>query len=33
VHTVFGQVTEGIDVVQKIGPNDVMTSVRVTDAD
>ncbi len=31
VHTVFGLVTEGIDVVQQIGPNDVMNSVRVTE--
>lgn len=33
VHTVFGQVTQGLDVITKIGPNDVMTSVRVADAD
>lgn len=33
VHTVFGLVKDGIDVVQTIGPNDVMNSVRVTDAD
>jgi peptidyl-prolyl cis-trans isomerase B (cyclophilin B) len=29
VHTVFGQVVEGLDVMQSIQPNDVMTSVRV----
>ena len=29
VHTVFGKVTQGLDVVQQIKPNDVMTSVRV----
>ena len=29
VHTVFGQVTQGLDVVDKIAPNDVMHSVRV----
>jgi peptidyl-prolyl cis-trans isomerase B (cyclophilin B) len=33
VHTVFGQVTRGLDVVQQIAPNDVMTSVRVADVD
>jgi peptidyl-prolyl cis-trans isomerase B (cyclophilin B) len=31
VHTVFGKVTEGADVVRKISQNDVMTKVRVTD--
>ncbi|MDX2182832.1 MAG: peptidylprolyl isomerase [Gemmatimonadaceae bacterium] len=30
VHTVFGQVTSGIDAVMKIVGNDVMTSVRVS---
>lgn len=30
VHTVFGQVTSGLDVVDKIAPNDVMHSVRVS---
>jgi len=29
VHTVFGKVTEGLDVMKSISPNDVMTSVRV----
>jgi len=29
VHTVFGKVTKGIDIVQQIKPNDVMNSVRV----
>ena len=29
VHTVFGKVTKGIDVVQKIQKDDVMNSVRV----
>jgi peptidyl-prolyl cis-trans isomerase B (cyclophilin B) len=29
VHTVFGKVTQGLDVVQQIKPNDVMNSVRV----
>ncbi len=33
VHTVFGKVTTGLDVVHKIGPNDVMNSVRVADAE
>ena len=28
-YTVFGQVTEGMDVVRAIQPNDVMTSVRI----
>ena len=30
VHTVFGQITTGIDNMKKIGPNDVMNSVRVS---
>jgi len=30
VHTVFGKIKTGIDVMQKIAPNDVMNSVRVT---
>lgn len=30
VHTVFGQITAGLDVMQKIKANDVMTKVRVT---
>jgi peptidyl-prolyl cis-trans isomerase B (cyclophilin B) len=29
VHTVFGKITSGLDVMQKIAPNDVMNSVRV----
>jgi peptidyl-prolyl cis-trans isomerase B (cyclophilin B) len=29
VHTVFGQITSGLDVMKKIVANDVMTSVRV----
>ncbi|HET7585706.1 MAG TPA: peptidylprolyl isomerase [Gemmatimonadaceae bacterium] len=29
VHTVFGKVTDGLDVVQQIRKNDTMTSVRV----
>mgnify|MGYP001547220905 CR=1 FL=1 len=29
VHTVFGQITSGLDVMKKIQPNDTMTSVRV----
>jgi len=29
VHTVFGQVTKGLDIIQEIKPNDVMNSVRV----
>jgi peptidyl-prolyl cis-trans isomerase B (cyclophilin B) len=31
VHTVFGKVTEGLDVMKKIEPNDTVTRVRVTD--
>lgn len=33
VHTVFGQVVEGLDVVKQISPNDSMTKVRVADGD
>lgn len=33
VHTVFGQVKDGLDVITQIAPNDMMVSVRVTDAD
>ena len=33
VHTVFGQITGGLDVMKKIAQDDAMTSVRVTDAD
>jgi peptidyl-prolyl cis-trans isomerase B (cyclophilin B) len=29
VHTVFGKVVEGMDVVKQIQPNDVMNTVRV----
>jgi peptidyl-prolyl cis-trans isomerase B (cyclophilin B) len=29
VHTVFGKVTEGLDVMKKLQKNDVMTQVRV----
>lgn len=29
VHTVFGQITNGLDVMKKIQPNDVLTQVRV----
>ena len=29
VHTVFGQITKGLDVMKKIQRNDVMNSVRV----
>ena len=29
VHTVFGKVTQGLDVMKTISPNDVMTTVRV----
>ena len=31
VHTVFGQVTKGLDVVRQIKVNDTMTAVRVQD--
>jgi peptidyl-prolyl cis-trans isomerase B (cyclophilin B) len=30
VHTVFGQVTEGLDLVRQIQRNDVINSIRVT---
>jgi len=30
VHTVFGKVTKGVDVVQTIQKDDVMNSVRVS---
>jgi peptidyl-prolyl cis-trans isomerase B (cyclophilin B) len=30
VHTVFGQITAGLDVMKKIKGNDVMNSVRVS---
>ncbi|MEO7521490.1 MAG: peptidylprolyl isomerase [Gemmatimonas sp.] len=33
VHTVFGKVTNGLDILPSIAPNDVMNSVRVADAD
>ena len=29
VHTVFGKVTEGLDIITQIKPNDVMNKVRV----
>jgi peptidyl-prolyl cis-trans isomerase B (cyclophilin B) len=29
VHTVFGKITEGLDVMKQIKPNDSMTTVRV----
>jgi peptidyl-prolyl cis-trans isomerase B (cyclophilin B) len=29
VHTVFGKIVEGLDVMKQIQPNDTMTSVRV----
>ena len=31
-HTVFGQITQGLDVMKQIRPNDVMTRVRVEPA-
>ena len=31
VHTVFGKVTQGLDVMKQIQPNDTMTRVRVAD--
>jgi peptidyl-prolyl cis-trans isomerase B (cyclophilin B) len=30
VHTVFGKITKGLDVMKKIAKNDVMNSVRVS---
>jgi peptidyl-prolyl cis-trans isomerase B (cyclophilin B) len=30
VHTVFGKITEGLDVLAQIKQNDVMTSARVS---
>ena len=33
VHTVFGQVTEGLDVLKTIEQNDTMTKVRVSNGD
>ena len=30
VHTVFGQINEGLDVMKKLQRNDVMNSVRVS---
>lgn len=33
VHTVFGQITTGIDIMESIVQNDAMTSVRVADVD
>jgi peptidyl-prolyl cis-trans isomerase B (cyclophilin B) len=32
VHTVFGKVTEGIDIIPGIKQNDTMTKVRVSDS-
>lgn len=32
-HTVFGQVTKGLDVLKQIVANDTMTKVRVTDSE
>ena len=32
VHTVFGKVTGGVDVVKQIKPNDTMTKVTVSDS-
>jgi peptidyl-prolyl cis-trans isomerase B (cyclophilin B) len=31
VHTVFGKVTDGLDIIKTIKPNDTMTNVRVSD--
>ena len=31
VHTVFGKVTDGLEVMKTIKQNDVMTKVRVSD--
>jgi cyclophilin family peptidyl-prolyl cis-trans isomerase len=30
VHTVFGQITDGLDVMKKIKQSDTMTTVRVS---
>jgi peptidyl-prolyl cis-trans isomerase B (cyclophilin B) len=30
VHTVFGKVTQGLDIIPKIAPNDTIKSIRVT---
>jgi peptidyl-prolyl cis-trans isomerase B (cyclophilin B) len=30
VHTVFGKITSGLDVLKKITQNDTMTTVRVS---
>jgi peptidyl-prolyl cis-trans isomerase B (cyclophilin B) len=30
VHTVFGKITDGLDVMKQIKKNDVMTKVRVS---
>ena len=32
VHTVFGKIVKGLDSMKQIKPNDVMNSVRVSDA-
>ena len=32
VHTVFGKVTDGLDIVKTIKPNDTMSKVRVSDS-
>jgi peptidyl-prolyl cis-trans isomerase B (cyclophilin B) len=32
VHTVFGQITQGLEILPSIVQNDHMVSVRVTDA-
>lgn len=32
VHTVFGRITRGLDVMQQLQKNDVMNSVRVSDS-
>jgi peptidyl-prolyl cis-trans isomerase B (cyclophilin B) len=31
VHTVFGKVTDGTDIIETIEQNDTMTKVRVSD--
>ena len=30
VHTVFGKVTKGVEIIPKIAPNDTLKSVRVS---